>query len=78
MTSLRKAALGLLMLTGAFDHAFAQNTIKIGEFNSYKVIPAFLEPYKKGWMLALARGLQAGGDQQGGRYPWPSARGDLA
>ena len=32
--------------------AGAQN-IKIGELNSYKVFPAFLEPYKKGWELAL-------------------------
>ncbi len=28
-------------------------TIKIGELNSYKVFPAFLEPYKKGFELAL-------------------------
>ena len=28
-------------------------TIKVGELNSYKVFPAFLEPYKKGWELAL-------------------------
>jgi len=27
--------------------------IKIGELNSYKVFPAFLEPYKKGFELAL-------------------------
>ena len=27
--------------------------IKVGELNSYKVFPAFLEPYKKGWELAL-------------------------
>lgn len=27
--------------------------IKIGELNSYKVFPAFLEPYKKGYQLAL-------------------------
>jgi len=32
--------------------AGAQN-IKVGELNSYKVFPAFLEPYKKGWELAL-------------------------
>jgi branched-chain amino acid transport system substrate-binding protein len=32
--------------------ALAQ-TIKVGELNSYKVFPAFLEPYKKGWELAL-------------------------
>jgi branched-chain amino acid transport system substrate-binding protein len=28
-------------------------TIKVGELNSYKVFPAFLEPYRKGWELAL-------------------------
>jgi branched-chain amino acid transport system substrate-binding protein len=36
----------------ASGSAFGQ-TIKIGELNSYKVFPAFLEPYKKGWELAL-------------------------
>ena len=29
--------------------AHAQGTIKIGELNSYKAQPAFLEPYKRGW-----------------------------
>jgi branched-chain amino acid transport system substrate-binding protein len=33
--------------------ASAQDTIKIGELNSYKAVPAFLEPYKKGMDLAL-------------------------
>src|SRR5262247_803739 len=33
--------------------AFAQSTVKIGELNSYKAQPAFLEPYKKGWELAV-------------------------
>jgi branched-chain amino acid transport system substrate-binding protein len=33
--------------------ALAQQTIKIGELNSYKAQPAFLEPYKKGWELAI-------------------------
>ena len=28
--------------------AQAQDTIKIGEINSYKAQPAFLDPYKKG------------------------------
>jgi branched-chain amino acid transport system substrate-binding protein len=28
-------------------------TIKIGEMNSYKSQPAFLDPYKKGWELAI-------------------------
>src|SRR6188768_4376803 len=31
----------------------AQTTIKIGELNSYKSQPAFLEPYRKGWELAV-------------------------
>src|SRR5437899_4813862 len=36
------------------SNAFGQSqSIKIGELNSYKVFPAFLEPYKKGWELAL-------------------------
>ena len=33
--------------------AAAQQTIKIGELNSYKVFSAFLDPYKKGMALAL-------------------------
>ena len=40
--------------------AFSQ-TIKIGELNSYKVFPAFLEPYKKGMELALEEINRAGG-----------------
>src|SRR5213083_2299064 len=34
--------------------ALAQVPVKVGELNSYKVFPAFLEPYKKGMELALA------------------------
>jgi len=30
-----------------------QKTIRIGEINSYKAQPAFLDPYKKGWELAV-------------------------
>src|SRR3954469_23685707 len=40
--------------------AVAQTTIKIGELNSYKSQPAFLEPYKKGWELAIEE-INAGG-----------------
>ncbi|MGZ5206028.1 MAG: ABC transporter substrate-binding protein, partial [Caldimonas sp.] len=40
--------------------AGAQDTIKIGEINSYKAQPAFLEPYKKGWELAVEE-VNAGG-----------------
>ena len=33
--------------------AVADDTIKIGEINSYSAIPSFTEPYRKGWQLAL-------------------------
>jgi branched-chain amino acid transport system substrate-binding protein len=33
--------------------ASAQQTIKIGELNSYKEFPAYLAPYKKGWEMAV-------------------------
>jgi branched-chain amino acid transport system substrate-binding protein len=43
-----------LLLAGlAVSASAAAQTIKIGELNSYKVFPAFLEPYKKGLELAL-------------------------
>jgi branched-chain amino acid transport system substrate-binding protein len=35
--------------------------VKIGELNSYKVFPAFLEPYKKGWELAVEEINASGG-----------------
>src|SRR6266436_7162334 len=35
--------------------------IKLGELNSYKTFPAFLEPYKKGMELALEEINRAGG-----------------
>jgi branched-chain amino acid transport system substrate-binding protein len=41
--------------------AHAQGTIKIGEVNSYKAVPAFLEPYKKGMELAVEEINAAGG-----------------
>ena len=41
--------------------AAAQDTIKIGELNSYKVFAAFLEPYKKGWEMAVDEVNAAGG-----------------
>jgi branched-chain amino acid transport system substrate-binding protein len=48
----------LLSLAGA---AAAQDTIRIGEVNSYKVQPAFLDPYKKGMELAVEEINAAGG-----------------
>jgi branched-chain amino acid transport system substrate-binding protein len=51
----------LLILPLLFiGNTFAQ-AIKIGELNSYKVFPAFLEPYKKGWELALEEINGSGG-----------------
>jgi branched-chain amino acid transport system substrate-binding protein len=41
--------------------ALAQGTIKLGELNSYKVFPAFLDPYKKGMELAVEQVNAAGG-----------------
>jgi branched-chain amino acid transport system substrate-binding protein len=48
-------------LTAATAHAQAQKPIKIGEINSYKAQPAFLEPYKKGMELAVDEINAAGG-----------------
>ena len=55
-----------LAATAALGTAFAptaaaQGTIKIGEINSYKTLPAFLEPYRKGWELAVEETNAAGG-----------------
>lgn len=41
--------------------ALAQQTIRIGELNSYKAQPAFLEPYRKGWQMAIDEINSAGG-----------------
>lgn len=41
--------------------AYAQGVIKIGEVNSYKAQPAFLEPYRKGLELAVEQINAAGG-----------------
>nr|WP_246728478.1 ABC transporter substrate-binding protein [Microvirga terricola] len=46
---------------GAGTAALAQNEIKIGEINSYSGIPAFTEPYRKGWQLAVDEVNAAGG-----------------
>jgi branched-chain amino acid transport system substrate-binding protein len=53
-------ALAALTAAGAAP-ALAQSTIKIGELNSYKTAPAFLEPYKHGIELALDEINGAGG-----------------
>lgn len=56
MTTRRHAlqfAIAAAFAAGLSAPAAAQNTIKIGELNSYKSQPAFLDPYKKGWELAV-------------------------
>jgi len=50
---------GLASLVAA--RASAQQTVKVGELNSYKSQPAFLEPYKKGIDLAVEEINAAGG-----------------
>ena len=42
-----KHLVALSMVLSAFS-SWSQNTFKIGEINSYKAQPAFLDPYKKG------------------------------
>jgi branched-chain amino acid transport system substrate-binding protein len=54
-------ALTLLSLATLQMPAQAQNVIKIGEINSYKAQPAFLEPYKKGMDLAIEEINASGG-----------------
>lgn len=54
------AALGVA-LTGMASAAMAQSEIKIGEINSYSLLPAFTEPYRKGWQLAVEEINAAGG-----------------
>ena len=50
-----------MLCLGLVAAAQAQNVIKIGEINSYKAQPAFLEPYKKGMELAVEEINNAGG-----------------
>jgi branched-chain amino acid transport system substrate-binding protein len=51
---------GIILLALLAGNAFSQN-IKIGELNSYKVFPTFLEPYRKGMELAVEEINGAGG-----------------
>ena len=53
-------ALSLVAAATVSANAIAQ-PIKVGELNSYKLFPAFLGPYKKGWQLALEEINAAGG-----------------
>jgi branched-chain amino acid transport system substrate-binding protein len=54
-------AAAALTLAWGLSPVWAQGVIKIGEINSYKAQPAFLEPYKKGMDLAVDEVNAAGG-----------------
>jgi branched-chain amino acid transport system substrate-binding protein len=54
-------ALATSFSLGAASVASAQGTIKIGELNSYKLQPQFLDPYKKGWEMAIEEVNAKGG-----------------
>jgi len=56
---LLSAALIAAVFSGA--PAKADDTIKIGEINSYSGLPSFTEPYRKGWQLAVEEINAAGG-----------------
>ncbi|WP_025323443.1 ABC transporter substrate-binding protein [Deferrisoma camini] len=49
----------LVMVPGTL--ALAGEPIKIGEINSYSRVPQFLDPYKKGWEMAVDEINAAGG-----------------
>ncbi|MGE5090293.1 MAG: ABC transporter substrate-binding protein, partial [Candidatus Levyibacteriota bacterium] len=54
----------LLLAVGALASAMqpaSAQTIKLGELNSYKQFPAFLDPYRKGMQLAVDEVNAAGG-----------------
>jgi branched-chain amino acid transport system substrate-binding protein len=55
------ARVAAIAVAAAAPQTVAAQPIKVGELNSYKVFPAFLEPYKKGMELALAEINAAGG-----------------
>src|SRR5271156_6410909 len=50
-----------VVVAGMANSALAQGEIKIGEINSYSLLPAFTDPYRKGWQLAVEEINAAGG-----------------
>jgi branched-chain amino acid transport system substrate-binding protein len=50
-----------IALAGMANAASAQSEIKIGEINSYSLLPGFTDPYRKGWQLAVEEINAAGG-----------------
>ena len=64
LSILAKLSVAAVALLSASTSVLAQGVIKIGEINSYKAQPAFLEPYKKGMELAIEQ-INAGGGLNG-------------
>ncbi len=50
---MRVVTFACALAAAGYAAAASAQTIKIGELNSYKSQPAFLDPYKKGWELAI-------------------------
>ena len=61
MKSPARALAALLAVASLGAAAAAAQPIKIGELNSYKTFPAFLEPYRKGMELAVEETNRDGG-----------------
>ena len=55
------ASIAVVVAAALPPPAGAQQPIRLGELNSYKVFPAFLEPYRKGMELAIEQENAAGG-----------------
>jgi branched-chain amino acid transport system substrate-binding protein len=47
--SKRLLGAGLAIMFTGMAHSAMSDEIKIGEINSYSLLPAFTEPYRKGW-----------------------------
>jgi branched-chain amino acid transport system substrate-binding protein len=61
LNTFASSAMVMVGLIAPVATAVAQDVIKIGEVNSYKAQPAFLEPYKKGMELAVEEINASGG-----------------
>jgi branched-chain amino acid transport system substrate-binding protein len=61
LSTITFSAMAVAGLMASVATAQAQDVIKIGEVNSYKAQPAFLEPYKKGMELAVEEINASGG-----------------
>ena len=58
---LAKGILATAALGAVAGQAARADEIRIGEINSYSALPAFTEPYRKGWQLAVEEINAAGG-----------------